>query len=52
MRQEISEMEHGASNYREIKMNTEKFLALAPPPSHNEGNTLLFVWFLNNFVNK
>ncbi|GFO30209.1 fibrous sheath-interacting protein 1-like [Plakobranchus ocellatus] len=40
MRQEISEMEHGASNFREIKMNTEKFLALAPPPSHNEGVSL------------
>ncbi|GFR60286.1 fibrous sheath-interacting protein 1-like [Elysia marginata] len=40
MRQEISEMEQGASNYKEIKMNTEKFLALAPPPSHNEGVSL------------
>lgn len=37
MRQEISEMEQGASKIREIRMNTEKFLALAPPPSHNEG---------------
>ncbi|XP_005093420.1 fibrous sheath-interacting protein 1 [Aplysia californica] len=37
MREEISEMQHGSAHYKEIKTNTERFLALAPPPSHNEG---------------
>ncbi|XP_055880155.1 fibrous sheath-interacting protein 1-like isoform X2 [Biomphalaria glabrata] len=37
IRKEIGELEQGGSHVREIKLNTEKFLSLELPPSHNEG---------------
>ncbi|CAL1533211.1 unnamed protein product [Lymnaea stagnalis] len=37
MRKEIAEMDQGTPFYREIKFNTEKFLSLELPSTHNEG---------------
>ncbi|XP_064622384.1 fibrous sheath-interacting protein 1-like [Lineus longissimus] len=45
LREELDELsrenkESGKTELKEVKNNTFKFLALAPPPSHNEGITL------------
>ncbi|BFZ21372.1 hypothetical protein BsWGS_24411 [Bradybaena similaris] len=40
MRQEIAELTKGVNIPQDIRVNTEKFLALEPPASHNEGITI------------